>query len=112
MGVDPKWGRFPICPEMSRLSPFVLFFSSWGPERGQMGTKEDKQDKTGHFRTNCEIPTFRIYPHLALLLFLGFFFANLGQRKQFILGNSILWSSLLTSAVSSGKNYRKMLPDN
>ena len=41
MGVDAKWGRFPICPEMSR---FVR-----------------------HFGTNREAPPISIYPHLALL---------------------------------------------
>ena len=48
MGVDPKWGRFAICPKLSRFVPFVLFcpdLSSFvpvcpcsGPEQGQKRT--------------------------------------------------------------------------
>ena len=63
-----KWGRFPICPEMSRLSPFVLFCPSWGLEQGQIGTKEDKRDKRGHFGTNWEMPPFSIYPPQVFLI--------------------------------------------
>ena len=51
MGVDAKWGRFskfvPKCPV---LSPFVLFCPFWGPERGQIGTNEDKRGQNGTFR--------------------------------------------------------------
>ena len=47
MGVDAKWGRFPICPDMSRFVPFCPF---WGPERGQIRTKEDKRGQNGTFQ--------------------------------------------------------------
>ena len=69
MGVDPKWGRFPICPEINvpfcpRLSSFVLFGAQNGDKLGQARTNGDK---TGHFGTNWETPPFRIHPHVALL---------------------------------------------
>ena len=65
MGVDAKWGRFPICPEMCpRLSSFVPICPRSGPQEGQ---KRTNGDKTGHFGTNWETPPFSIYPHLALL---------------------------------------------
>ena len=48
MGVDAKWGRFPICPEMSRFVPVCPLLSFLGPgtwtnrdKRGQTGTKRD-----------------------------------------------------------------------
>ena len=48
MGVDAKWGRFPICPEMSRSVPVCPRLSFLGPgtgtnrdKRGQTGTKRD-----------------------------------------------------------------------
>ena len=47
MGVDANWGRFTICPEMSRFVP-VCPLLSLGPgtgtnrdKRGQTGTKRD-----------------------------------------------------------------------
>ena len=46
MGVDAKRGRFPICPEMSRLVPICLF-PFLGPGTG---TKEDKRGQNGTFR--------------------------------------------------------------
>ena len=58
----------PKCPV---LSPFVLFCPVWGPERGQIGTKEDKR---GHFGTIWETPAFRMHPHLAFL--------NLGRTSR------------------------------
>ena len=68
MGVDAKWGRFPICPRnvpfCPRLSSFVLLGAPHGDKSGQ---KRTNGDKTGHFGTNWETPPFSIYPHLALL---------------------------------------------
>ena len=101
MGVDAKWGRFPICPEMSRCVPVCPLLSQFVPvpgpkkdKRGQTGTK------TGHFGTNWETPPFSIYPHFALLkLFLTLsddfcrFFA-LGEkcRKMYCRGfSSVPW---------------------
>ena len=60
MGLDPKWGRFPICLEMSRFVPVCPDLSEWAP-------KTTNGDKTGHFGTNGETPPFRIHPHLPLL---------------------------------------------
>ena len=60
-GVDAKWGRFPICPEMSRFVPVCPLLSFLGPRT------RTNRDKTGHFGTNGETPPFSIYPHLALL---------------------------------------------
>ena len=37
-------------PECPVLSPFVLFCPPWGPERGPIGTKEDKRGQNGTFR--------------------------------------------------------------
>ena len=66
MGVDAKWGRFPICPEMSRfvpvcplLSRFVLVPGPKKDKRGQTGTKWDISGQMG------ETPPFSIYPHLS-----------------------------------------------
>ena len=51
MGVDAKWGRFPICPEMSRFVPVCPVLSSLGPrtgnKRGQKGTKQDISEQIG-----------------------------------------------------------------
>ena len=56
MGVDAKWGRFPICPEMSRFVPVCPLLSRFfgpvpGPEnrdkRGQTGTKRDISGQIG-----------------------------------------------------------------
>ena len=61
MGVDAKWGRFPICPEMPVLSSFVLICPRSGPpmswfvpvlgpqknKRGQTGTKRDISGQIG-----------------------------------------------------------------
>ena len=67
MGVDAKWGRFPICPEMSRFVPVCpLCPSGTGDKSGQ---KRTNGDKTGHFGTNWETPPFSIYPHLAPVKF-------------------------------------------
>ena len=69
MGVDPKWGRFPSCPKMSRSVPVCprssRFVPVLGPEkgkRGQMGTKRDISGQIGK-RPHA----FRIHPHLALV---------------------------------------------
>ena len=68
MGVDAKWGRFPICPEMSRFVPVCPLLSFLGAQNGdKSGQKRTTGDKTGHFGTNWETPPFRIHPHLALL---------------------------------------------
>ena len=45
MGVDPKWGRFPICPECPVLSPFVLIRPDLSPF---WASKKTKEDKRGH----------------------------------------------------------------
>ena len=63
--VDAKWGRFPICPEMSRFVPVLSFSVLFGgPERGQIGTKEDKRGQNGDKLGNAP---FSIYPYSALL---------------------------------------------
>ena len=50
MGVDAKWGRFPICPEMSRFVPVCpLLYFLGPPERGKIGTKEDKRGQNRTF---------------------------------------------------------------
>ena len=46
-GVDAKWGRFPICPEMSS---FVLFCPDLSPFWAPRRTKEDKRGQNGTFR--------------------------------------------------------------
>ena len=33
MGVDPKWGRFPVCPEMSRFVPVCPLCPNLSPFR-------------------------------------------------------------------------------
>ena len=43
LGVDPKWGRFPICPEMSRLAPGCPLLSRFVPVPTPRRTKEDKR---------------------------------------------------------------------
>ena len=54
MGIDAEWGRFPICPEMSRfvpvLSPFVLFCPGLSPFRASRRTNEDKRGQNGMCR--------------------------------------------------------------
>ena len=71
MGVDAKWGRFPMCPEMSRFVPVCPLLSSFvllgARNEDKSGQKRTNGDKTGHFGTNGETPPFSIYPHLALL---------------------------------------------
>ena len=54
MGVDAKWGRFPIRPEMSRfvlvcprLSRFVPVPGPKKDKRGQTGTKRDISGRIG-----------------------------------------------------------------
>ena len=54
MGVDAKWGRFPICPEVSRFVPVCPFLSRFVPvpgpkkdKRGQTGTKRDTSGQIG-----------------------------------------------------------------
>ena len=73
MGVDAEWGRFPICPEVSRFVPICPLLSRFvpvpGPKKDESGHKRTRGDKTGHFGTNWETPPFSIYPHLALLKF-------------------------------------------
>ena len=54
MGVDAKWGRFPICPEMSRFVPVCPLLSFLGPGTG---TNRDKRGQTGTKRGQNE--TFR-----------------------------------------------------
>ena len=49
MGVDAKWGRFPICPEMSRLVPVCPRLSRFVPVPGP------KKDKRGQTRTKRDI---------------------------------------------------------
>ena len=62
MGAFPHLSRnVPFCP---RLSSFVPICPLSGPQEGQKRTNEDK---TGHFGTNGETPSFSIYPHLARL---------------------------------------------
>ena len=76
MGVDPKWGRFPICPEMSHFVLFSRICHRSGPQKGQTRTNGDK---TGHFGANWETPPFRIQPHLALLKSLSSGFSHYFQ---------------------------------
>ena len=71
MGVDAKWGCFPICPEMSRFVPVCPLLSFLGPgtgtnrdKRGQTGTKRDISGQIGK------------RPHLALLKRPFFFMAT------------------------------------
>ena len=40
--------RFPICSRFVPVCP--LFCASWGPERGQIGTKDDKRGQNGTFQ--------------------------------------------------------------
>ena len=40
MGVDPKWERFPICPEMSH---FVTVCPLWSRFVPVLGPKKDKR---------------------------------------------------------------------
>ena len=58
MGVDAKWGRFPICPEMSCfvpvcLSSFVLLGARNDDKSGQTRTTGNK---TGDFGTKGKRP--------------------------------------------------------
>ena len=79
MGVDAKWWRFPICPEMSRFVPVCSLLSRLvavpGPQkdkRGQAGTKRD-------ISTNWEKPPFRIFfGHKSLVYCLFPALKNLG----------------------------------
>ena len=64
MGVDPRSGRFPICPQISRLSPFVSSFvpSSWpqeGPKRIN-GDKAGKEKEDDHDQ-DCQRKTSYTY---------------------------------------------------
>ena len=43
MGVDPNWGVSPFVPKYPVLSLLVLLCFPRGPEREQMGTKEDSE---------------------------------------------------------------------
>ena len=73
MGVDPKWGRFPICPEMSgfvpvchHLSRFVLVPGPKKDKRGQTGTKWDI------LGTNGETPPkFKIFLRISNVIIYG-----------------------------------------
>ena len=47
MWVDPKWGRFPVCPEMSRFVPVCPRLSRFVPV---LGLKKDKRGQNGTFR--------------------------------------------------------------
>ena len=67
MGVDPKWGRFPNCPETSRFVAVVLVVLFGARNGDKSGQKRTNGDKTGRFGTIWETPPFRIHPHLALL---------------------------------------------
>ena len=50
MGVDAKWGRFPICPEMSRFVPVCPLLSLLGARNGdKSGQKRDKQGQNRTF---------------------------------------------------------------
>ena len=49
MGVDPKWGCFPICPEMSRFVPICPLFVLLGAR------SEDNRDKRGPTGTERDI---------------------------------------------------------
>ena len=60
MGVDAKWGRFPICPEMSRFVPVCPLLSRFVPVPGR------KEDKRGQTRTKRDISgQIGKRPHLA-----------------------------------------------
>ena len=65
MGVDAKWGRFPICPEMSRFVPVCPLLSFLGPgtrtnrdKRGQTGTK---RDISGHIGKRPHLASTPVY---------------------------------------------------
>ena len=50
MGVDPEWGRFPLCPEMSRFVPVCPLLSRVVLVPGPRRRKEDKRGQTGTFQ--------------------------------------------------------------
>ena len=54
MGVDPKWGCFPICPEMSRFVPVWPRLPPFVPVLGPKRTKEDNPGQNGTFRDKLE----------------------------------------------------------
>ena len=56
MGVDAKWGCFPICPEMSRFVPVCPLLSFLGPGMGTNRDKEDKRGQNGTFRDKLGNP--------------------------------------------------------
>ena len=61
MGVGAKWGRFPICPEISCFVPVCPLLSRFVPV---LGPKKDIRGQTG---TKRDISAFSIHPHVALL---------------------------------------------
>ena len=77
MGVDANGSVSQFVPKCPVLSPFVLFCPSWGPEQGQIGTKEDRRGQNGTFRDKLGNAPTSIYPHLAVLKFLGNSFENM-----------------------------------
>ena len=66
MGVDPKSGRSPICPEVSRFVPICPLLSRFVLG---LGPKKDKRGRgqNGIFWDKWGNAPFRIYPYLALL---------------------------------------------
>ena len=67
MGVDPKWGPFPLCPEMSHLVCVCPFLSGLSPVWAPSTTREDKRGQHRTFWGKWETSPFRIYRQLALL---------------------------------------------
>ena len=73
MGVDPKWARFPICPEMSRFIPICPLLSFLRPrtgtnrdKRGHTGTKRDISGQIGK-RPHLDPPPFSFPQSFAIL---------------------------------------------
>ena len=50
MEVDPKWGRFPICPEMSRFVPVCPRLSLNKGEREK--EREGRRERQGKKKTS------------------------------------------------------------
>ena len=96
MGVDPTWVRFPNCAEMSRFVPVcpLLSIPFWGPEWGQIGTKENKQGQNGTFRDNLgnarisnsppfsSSPKMRDFPHNQKSLASGDFLGDIYIKEN------------------------------
>ena len=56
MRVDPKWGRFPVCPEMSPSVTICLLLSRFVLGGGSRREKRMDEDTTGYFGTNWGQP--------------------------------------------------------